>query len=334
MRWLLRLAGALPSLVLCVVISGQTIKNDPPQLLFSEESAVLVLVDGDPVYRPVEGTDLQRIINTKPFIVRDTADIHYMKVFDGWMEAYGLTGMWSVAGVPPRGAEQALQRAVASKTVDLLDGATPGKPGATSKLDSGAAPTIFISTEPAELIVTDGPPRFVAVGDTSLEYVENTTANVFKEPTDDELYVLTSGRWFRSWTIDGPWEFVPSRELPADIAAIPDGSPKAGVKASIAGTTQAIEALHENDVPRTATINRRQTRLTPPVIDGDPKLQPIEGTRLSYVVTAATIDAKTFTIRLVMILSATGRRCFARARRATRRLRSQRHRTSCSATRA
>ena len=121
-----------------------------------------------------------------------------MKVFDGWMEAYGLTGMWSVAGVPPRGGEQALQQAVASKTVDLLDGATPGRPGDTPKLDEGAGPTVFISTEPAELIVTDGPPRFATVEGTSLEYVENTTANVFKEPTDDELYVLASGRWFRS----------------------------------------------------------------------------------------------------------------------------------------
>src|SRR6202035_2674983 len=81
MRWLLRLAGALPSLVLSVVISGKTIaggrrgvdsgiagaekkidglaiKNDPPELLFSEHSAVLVLIDGDPVYRSLEGTDL------------------------------------------------------------------------------------------------------------------------------------------------------------------------------------------------------------------------------------------------------------------------------------
>ena len=124
MRPLLRLAGVL-LLALCVVSSarmiaadrretdlgiataekdgeGLPIKNDPPKLLFSRQSAILILIDGDPVYRPIEGTDLQRIINTKPFIVRDTANIHYMKVFDGWMEAYGLTGMWSVAGVPPR----------------------------------------------------------------------------------------------------------------------------------------------------------------------------------------------------------------------------------------
>src|SRR5471032_2100325 len=275
MRPLLRLAGALALLTLIVVTSGSMnaegrrqadprqqasgmpspglpIRNDPPTFLFSEQAAILVLIDGAPVYRPIEGTDLQRIINTKPFIVRDSADIHYMKVFDGWMEAYGLTGMWTVAGVPPRGAEQALQRAVSQQTADLLDGTSPGHADVPRQLDDKAAPAIFISTDPAELFVTNGPPRFVTVDGSSLEYVENTTANVFKEPTDDELYVLTSGRWFRAWTTDGHWEFVPSRELPADIVGIPDGSPKASVKASIAGTAQSLEARLENDIARTA----------------------------------------------------------------------------------
>jgi hypothetical protein len=289
MRPLWRLAGALPLLALSIVPSARTshhglpIKNDPPQMLFSEQSAILVLIDGDPVYRPLKGTDLQRIINTKPFIVRDPAGIHYMKVLDGWMEAYGLTGMWSVSGVAPRGVEQALQQAVTQKTVDLLDGAKPGHPDDRPTLDAGA-PAIFMATQPAELFITNGPPRFVNIEGSSLEYVENTTANVFKEPTDEELYVLTAGRWFRAWTTDGPWEFVPSRELPADISAIPDSSPKAIVKASIAGTPQSLEAWLANDVVRPAKINRHQTKLTPPLIDGDPKLQPIDGTTLSYVV--------------------------------------------------
>src|SRR5471032_434146 len=250
MRPLLRLAGALALLTLIVVTSGSMnaegrrqadprqqasgmpspglpIRNDPPTFLFSEQAAILVLIDGAPVYRPIEGTDLQRIINTKPFIVRDPADIHYMKVFDGWMEAYGLTGDWSVSGVAPHGVAPALQQAVTQKTVDLLDGANPGHPDDTPRLDAGVPPVIFISTKPPELIVTNGPTRFVKVEGSSLEYVANTTATMFKEPTDDELYVLTSGRWFRGWSTDGPWEYVPSGKLPADIAAIPDSSPKA-----------------------------------------------------------------------------------------------------------
>jgi hypothetical protein len=261
LRPLARVAGALPLIALSVVLSAQMfardrregaggsamagekadglpIKNDPPRFLFSEQPAILILIDGDPVYRSIEGTDLQRVVNTKPFIVRDMDGIHYLKAFDGWMQTYILTGLWS-AGVPPPGAELALQQAVAAGTVDLLDGPIPGQRGETPTLDGGAVGTIFVSTEPAELIVTSGPFRFAPIEGTSLTYVENTMANVFKEPTDNELYVLSAGRWFRSWRTDGPWQFVPSNELPADFAAIPDSSPKASVKASIAGTTQA-----------------------------------------------------------------------------------------------
>jgi hypothetical protein len=164
-------------------------------------------------------------VNTKRFIVRDMAGIHYMKMFDGWMEAYTLTGLWSVAGVPPPGADEALRRAAAAKSVALRDPTPPSRPGDTRRLDDATAPAIFVSTTPAELIVTEGPPQFATVEGTSLEYVENTTANVFKEPTDEELYVLISSRWFRAWTIDGPWEVVPRSDLPSDILAIPDASP-------------------------------------------------------------------------------------------------------------
>jgi hypothetical protein len=303
-----RIVESLPLLALCAIMGAQVIagdqqaaarvaaapangtrlplKNDPPRFLFSEQPAILIPIDGDPVYRPIAGTDLRRIVNTEAFIVSDSADIHYLKVFDGWMEAYGLDG-WSVAGVPPNGAERALQQAVAARTVDVLDGVTPGSPGNAPHLDDDTAPMIFIAEEPAELIVTDGPPHFAAVDGTPLEYIENTTASVFKEPTDEELYVLSAGRWFRAWTTDGPWEFVPNTELPADIAGLSDRSPKASVKASIAGTAQARAALETNAVPRTTTINRRTT-LAPPVVDGNPKLQPIEGTGLSYVVNSPT----------------------------------------------
>jgi len=231
MQSLLRRAGRV-SLLGVLVFSGGRVsaadrfENVPPKLLFSQKSAILILINGDPEYRPIDGTDFERIINTKPFIVRDSAGLYYLKLFDGWMEAYMLRGHWSVSGVAPRGIEPALEKAIAAKTVDLLDGASRGQPGEMPTLNDDTAPTVFISTEPAELIITDGPPRFAAVKGTKLQYIENTTANVFKEPTDDEFYVLTDGRrWLRAWTFDGPWEFVSRADLPADIAAISDRSP-------------------------------------------------------------------------------------------------------------
>jgi hypothetical protein len=191
--------------------------GDRQQIFFAESPALLILINGDPVYRGVEGTDLERIVNTSVLIVRDGAGIHYLKIRDGWMEAYSLTGDWSLSGITPPGGRQALESAVDANTVDLLN-------GSGSKADvpglADQVPTIFISSEPAELIVTEGPAQFQTVEGTSLEYLANTTANVFRESTDQELYVLTAWGWFRSWRTDGPWGFIPGDELPADIARI------------------------------------------------------------------------------------------------------------------
>ena len=46
---------------------------EAPDIIFSESPAVLISVDGDPIYRAVDGTGLQRLVNTKPLILRDEA---------------------------------------------------------------------------------------------------------------------------------------------------------------------------------------------------------------------------------------------------------------------
>lgn len=193
---------------------------EPPRIIFSDSPTLFILIDGDPIYREIAGSSLQRIVNTKALIVRDDTGTYYLRILDGWMEAPDLAGWWSVSGVPPAGAGIALEQAARAKGVDLLDGGGAQGDG-RRRLTDQSAPTIYTSTSPAVLIVTDGAPRFSSVAGTSLEYMENTTAHVFREPTDQELYVLISGRWFRAWTTEGPWRFVPSDQLPADFARIP-----------------------------------------------------------------------------------------------------------------
>ena len=212
------------------------VRDAPPAIMFSTSPARLILIDGDPIYRPVPGTELQRIVNTKPLIVCDVAGMCYLKILDGWMETYSLdSDSWNVAGVAPDGGNEAVLQAAASEKIDLLDGVDAKNPTGTPSLAHGQPPAIFISTRPAELIVSDGPLVFAPIQGSSLQYAGNTNADLFREPTDHELYLLTSGRWFRSWRTDGQWQFVASRDLPADFARIPDGSPQSRVKTSIAG---------------------------------------------------------------------------------------------------
>ena len=206
-----------------------------PAIIFSTTPSVLVLLDGAPVYRPVPGTELERVVNTKPLIVRDPAGMCYLKLHDGWMQAYSLdSGWWSVSGVPPAGGHVALREAVASGTIDLLEGLNSESAGGVPHLSDDTAPAVVVAQTPAQMIVTDGPLVFAPIDGTSLQYVVNTNADVFKEPTDQELYVLIAGQWFRSWKPEGPWQAIASSELPADFGRIPDESPKARVKTAIA----------------------------------------------------------------------------------------------------
>jgi len=89
------------ALALLLVFGGSAHAQTVPRIFFAEAPALLIQIDGEPVYRHVEGTTLDRVVNSQAVIVRDPAGIHYLKVLDGWMEAYGLRGQWSVADVSP-----------------------------------------------------------------------------------------------------------------------------------------------------------------------------------------------------------------------------------------
>jgi hypothetical protein len=175
--------------------------------VFSSAPALMIRIDGEPMYRAVEGAALQRVINTQSLIVRDESGVYYLRVGGHWLEAYELAGPWST-GVGPEGAATVLEQAVNEHGVDLLED------------EDGSSAIVYVSTSPAALIVTRGEPQFAAVDGTSLLYVTNTTSCVLTEPTDSELYVFASDRWFRSWTTSGPWEYVPGDKLPADLANV------------------------------------------------------------------------------------------------------------------
>jgi hypothetical protein len=167
-------------------------------------------------------------------------------------------------------------------TVDLMTGPANEATHATPSLKSGA-PGVVVVTKPTELVVTDGTVDWAALDGTSLLYVKNTDANVFKSLDDQQTYVLVSGRWFSAPDFNGPWRYVAPADLPKTFASIPDDSPKENIKASIPGTAQAKEAVISSQIPQTATVDRAKATFTPQIA-GAPEIKPIEGTQLQYVV--------------------------------------------------
>jgi len=264
--------------------SGGALNNTPPAIIFSTQPAMLVYIDGPPVYKPINGTDIERVINSRALVLKDKSGTLYAHVLDGYMKAPGLEGPWTIASPPSGAAEAEKQASLSATPVDLLEASTD----ATNRPPSltNAAPTIYVATRPTELVVFDGQPDFLPIAGTQLLYAANTSGNVFKLLTDQRTYVLISGRWFRGPGLEGPWEFVPANRLATDFANIPDNSPKENVKASVPSTQQATEALIANSIPQSEKLSR-DVRMQPPQIDGPPRMQPIGGTPLFYVANSA-----------------------------------------------
>jgi hypothetical protein len=249
-----------------------------PRILISEKPAVLVYIDGEPRYVPLKQTQWMGVVNTTVLLLKDSSGALYLHLYDGWVSAAALQGPWKIAPTPPgiAGLEQAAR---ATGRVNLL----PGKPDAAGRTPTLAEPLpqIVVSTQPAALIVLDGAPRFSRIPATDLEYATNTSAHLFRVESNNQ-YVRVAGYWFRAGSLHGPWEHVRLASLPAGFSAIPDNSPKRGVKAAIAQTQAPTTASASAIVAADPMSARLAVTLS-----GDPVLQPITGTQLNYVANAS-----------------------------------------------
>ncbi len=274
----------------------QPVKNDPPRIIVSTVPALLVLLDGQPVLRPVEGSSVLRVVNTRALILQDrSGGKYYLRVLGRWMEAASLDGPWAPASAPPAALEAAMKGIVKTQRVDTLD--DPGR-GLKEAAGRGVLPVIHVSTTPAELIQTEGRPDYEPIEGTQLLHVRNSTATIVVDSTDQRHYVLISGRWFRSKSLtDGPWEYVAHDALPADFAKIPESHPRGAALASVAGTPQAWEALIDNNIPQTAEVSRTATTFRA-TYEGAPRFESVEGTPLQSAVNSPVpviqVDAKTY----------------------------------------
>jgi len=263
-------------------------KNDPPLILFSQTPAMLLRIDGRPVLRKVAGSNLLRVINTSSLLVLDEkSSSYYQRAFNRWYSTKNLddaakTGSWTRVEQPLPELARALD-ALGNQAASFEE------PPAdiADAVAAGQDPAIYVSTAPAELIQTNGDPEFAPIPGTGLLFVKNTSGHLFVDEKAQDYYILVSGRWFRSKSLqDGNWTFVDNNTLPADFAKIPDTHPQGAVLSSVSNTPQAREALIDNTIPQMATVMRSKAKPTVKY-DGDPQLRPITGTNLQYVLNAS-----------------------------------------------
>jgi hypothetical protein len=156
-------------------------------------------------------------------------------------------------------------------------------PDTTSVPAPDPAPAIVTATEPTELVVTTGPATWEPIGNGDLLYVTNTETPIVRDVTAGTLYLLASGRWYRSRSLEGPWEFIRPDNIPETFRDIPEDSDLAGVRVSVPGTEEAENAVLDAQIPQTAAIDRSAATLEVEY-DGDPQFVHIDGTEVEYAV--------------------------------------------------
>jgi hypothetical protein len=252
----------------------------PPVILYSKQPSVLVTIDGTPRLEENHKWGLDVVVNTPFTIVKDKDGPYYCWGGGHWYSAAAATGPYSpLAGKPDR----RLRR--------IEEEYKKSEPDSVRNAVDSIVPAIIVTTSPAELIQTNGTPNLLPIQGTSLLYVGNTPDNIFVDTKSQLYYILLSGRWYKSGALESGngWTFVASDQLPADFAAIPEGSPKDNVLASVAGTSAAREAVMDAQVPQTARVDRNNASVEVQY-DGTPQFQSIAGTQLQYAVnTPATV---------------------------------------------
>ncbi|MGH7132376.1 MAG: hypothetical protein ACREJO_10575, partial [Phycisphaerales bacterium] len=168
---------------------------EPPPIFFSDSPAILVIFMGTPQFKPIPGTQIMFAVNTNWTVLMDIASSqYYLLNGDSWLTAPDpVAGPWTTASSLP-----------ASFNVFPSDGTWAAVkkniPGVPAKVTT----KVIVSTEVAELIMTQGPLEYSPIHGTRLMYVSNPSMPLFLDLIDSHYYYLVSGRWFKSMSVGGP----------------------------------------------------------------------------------------------------------------------------------
>lgn len=252
------------------------INTAAPTIIYSQKPAILVNIDGAPRFQVHPEWAMETVVNSPFTIIKNKDGQFYLYGGKHWYRAAAATGPYAYSAEVPsalHSIEFSINEAYKKANTDM------------EKADYNIS-SILVTTSPAELVQTQGEPKFSAVQGTNLLYVSNTEDDIFMDVKTQQYYVLLAGRWYRSRTLSGQWQYVSADALPSDFARIPYGSEKESVLASVAGTQAARDAVEEAQLPQTARVDRNSATVDVDY-DGDPEFESIDGTRLQYAVNSA-----------------------------------------------
>lgn len=195
--------------------------GDPPKILVATEPSELVVIEGEPEYESIEGTDLLAVSNTESDLVMETTtQRHFLLLSGRWYEGEGFQGPWTFAAADA--LPDSFVRIPADGDYGHLLTFVGGTQQAQEALIEAQVPQTAPVKRDATIRVTyDGDPRFEAVGDTAMSYAINTEDQVLR--VDDAYYCVREAVWYTGSSPTGPWRVA--TEVPDEVQSIPPSSP-------------------------------------------------------------------------------------------------------------
>ncbi len=251
--------------------AAEGLSESPPIIKVVNSPTLLLFVNGDPVKQTIEKSRLELVINANwPVIFDASSRLYYLLNKGFWLQATELAGPWSAAQNLPS----------ATKDISATGEFADIRAAYPLRASSANIPAVFFSSNPAELIVVDGPPSFETIPETDgLQFVNNTQSPLFR--LDETYYFLTSGRWFKSPELF-TWQLA--TELPDQFSLIPDNHGMSYVRASVAGTIESKLAILEVMLPEEKTLAKDHALKVDAQFDGDPEFRAVRQTGVSRAV--------------------------------------------------
>ena len=245
---------------------------DPPRIVVSFKPLQLMFINGKPVTAPIEGTNLEFLVNTNWDVFHDTRQDRWYLLNNGtWQVSNFLSsGDWLTTTTLPADIRRLPQHENWAAVHQALPASVP---------EQDPAP-VLVSMEPTELILLDGEPELETISGTAVRQVTNTQSDLFE--LEGQFYYLASGRWFSASDLAGTWSAV--EKLPESFAKIPPEHDKGHVLVSVPGTVDARAALIEAAIPRKASISRNAGADLQVSYAGEPQFVDIDGTGLKRAV--------------------------------------------------
>ena len=193
----------------------------PPAIVVATEPTELIVIEGEPEYTPISGTDLMYVGNSESDVLLDLESARHFVILSGrWFASESFDGPWTnvpADQLPDRFADIPFDSEMGHILVSV-----PGtEPANEAVMENQIPQTSAIDRDATIDVEYDGVPQFEPIEGTSMSYAANTAEQIIK--VNDQYYACHEAVWYVSDSAEGPWTVAD--EVPQEVYDIPAESP-------------------------------------------------------------------------------------------------------------